>query len=206
MKICPSCFSEFRDEAQVCDACQDALVSQEEAARLKASRPAPVPEGAGFVTAATTEDPFEAEAFVAALREAGIPVFSRDRRRALLDVLVTPGSGSFWEILAPADRLPAAQQAIAARRQELEAEAASAARAAEEEEAATEGHVVVGESESESVAAEWAQKLAAAGIPAVLRAREDVELDAAAPEEPPVTLVLVPDAQAGQARTLLRGA
>jgi len=205
MKVCPSCLGEFRDEATQCDACLVALVSEAEAAKLRAELPSPRPGGPGFVTVATSTDPFEAEAFVAALREAGIATFSRDRRRAMVDVLVTPGASSFWEVLAPADKLEPAQAAIHARKLELDAEADAAAKAAEEEEAATEDHVVVGETESEQVAARWAQSLAAAGISAVLRARQDVELDPTDPTDPPATLLLVPSAQAAKARELLKG-
>lgn len=205
MKVCPSCFSEFRDEATRCDACDATLVSEQEGARLAASRPQPLPDGAPFVAAATADDPFEAEAYVAALREAGLPVFSRDRRRSTVDVLVTVGKGSFWEILVPGDKLAAAREAVERRRRELEASADEAARAAEEEEAATENHVVVGETENESLAAQWAERLAAAGISAVLRAREDVELQPQSQPERPLTFVLVAAEQAEQARTLLRG-
>ncbi|MBS2030070.1 MAG: hypothetical protein JST54_19365 [Deltaproteobacteria bacterium] len=205
MKVCPSCLGEFRDEAEQCDACLVPLVSEAEGREIRGSLPSPRPGGPGFVTVATTTDPFEAEAFVAAVREAGIPTFSRARRRAMVDVLVTPGASSFWEVLAPADKLQPAQAAINARKQELDAEADAAAKAAEEEEAATEDHVVVGETESEQVAARWAQALAAAGISAVLRARQDVELDPADPTDPPATLLLVPTAQADKARDVIKG-
>lgn len=204
MKVCPACFSEFRDDASRCDACQVDLVSEQEGARLKAAAPQPRPDGAPFVPVFRCDDPFDAEAYVAAVREAGIAVFSRDRRRSTVDVLVTPGSRSYWEILAPADKADPARAAIQARKLVLEQEQEEAARAAEEEEAATENHVVVGEAESENVAAQWAERLAAAGISAVLRARDDVELDGPA-QAPAMTFVMVPPEQAEQARALLRG-
>jgi hypothetical protein len=204
MKVCPKCRGEFTDAVTRCDACQVSLVSEEQARAARAPTRIPVPDGAGFVRALNCDDPFDAEAYVSALRDAGIPVFSRDRRRSAVDVLVTSGGGSFWEILVPADQLARAQPLIAARKQELESEQEGAARAAEEEEAATEGHEIVGETESDGVAHQWAERLAAAGISAILRARDDVELDAATTADPPATLVLVPREQLGRAREVLQ--
>jgi len=202
MKLCPSCFSEFRDEATQCDACLVNLVGEEEGKRLRAAAPQPLPEGATFVPVASSADPFEAEALVAALREANLPAFTRDRRRALMDVLVTSGSSSFWQILAPADRVTEARAAVEARRRELVAEEADAARAAEEEEAATENYEVVGESESEAAAGKWAELLASQGINAVLRTRDDVEVDGPA-QGSTMTLVLVPREHLQRARAVI---
>lgn len=204
MKICPQCQGEFTDAAALCDACQVGLVSAQQAAASRPAGKAPIPGGPGFALALSCDDPFDAEAYVSALRDAGLPVFSRDRRRSAVDLLVTPGGASFWEILVPSDQLGRAQAVIDARRGELEAEQEGNARAAEEEEAETEGHEIVGETESDGVAHQWAERLAAAGISAILRARDDVELDASAPPEPPATLVLVPREQLVRAREVLQ--
>jgi len=203
MKTCPSCFSEFRDEAERCDACLVALVSEAEGARLRAAQPSPSGPNTSFAVATRSQDPFEAEALVAAIRALGVPVFSRSR--AAVDVLVTSSMGPFWDILVPTDSVEQAREAIAKRRVELEAESADAERAAEAEALATENHVVVGESESETVAGQWAEQLAAAGIAAMLRTREDVELDSPGDEGPTVTLVMVPNDRAAEARALIQG-
>ncbi len=204
MKICPNCLSEYRDEIGSCAECQIELLPESDPRISRAREAERLSATLRFVPAAVAEDPFDAEAYVAAVDEAGIPVLSRSRRSNAVDMLVTPGARSFWEIVVPEDKLEKARTAIAQRQRELAEEESAAARAAEEEEAATEGFEVVAESEDEALASRWVEQLKQAGITAQMRVLSDVEADSVDQRDPERTLVLVPTEQVAKARDLLR--
>jgi predicted amidophosphoribosyltransferase len=204
LKICPNCLSEYRDEIGSCAECQIELLPESDPRISRAREAERLSATLRFVPAAVAEDPFDAEAYVAAVDEAGIPVLSRSRRSNAVDMLVTPGARSFWEIVVPEDKLEKARTAIAQRQRELAEEESAAARAAEEEEAATEGFEVVAESEDEALASRWVEQLKQAGITAQMRVLSDVEADSVDQRDPERTLVLVPTEQVAKARDLLR--
>ena len=206
MHVCPQCESEFRDDVSQCDDCHVALLDE---AAFRAQRAgegvAPLAKGT-FVTVITADDPFDAEAFVAALHDLKIPTISRARRKGTVDVLVTPGAAAFYEIAVAPERAAEARAAIANRKSELESEAAAAAQAAEEEEAATENHEVVAEAGNEADARRWAERLALAGIAVIVREETTVEAESTDAAEAPRFVVLVPREHTGKAKSTLLAA
>ena len=205
MKICPTCQSEYEDTATACADDKTPLVDATtwRAERQKAAER--MAETTRFVQAAEAEDPFEAEAFTAAVDEADIPVLCRARKTGTVDVLMAAGSHAYWEILVPEDRLAAAQKAIDARRAELDTGDSGAAQAAEDEEAATEGHVVLAAFEDEEDAIQCVDRLTGSGIAALLRGQTDVEADTVDGHDRPAekVQVLVPSGLEAQAREVL---
>ncbi len=205
MKICPTCQSEYEDTSTACADDQTPLVDAAawRAERQKAAER--MAETTRFVQAAEAEDPFEAEAFTAAVDEANIPVLCRARKTGTVDVLMAAGSHAYWEILVPEDRLADAQQAIEARRAELDSEDGGAAPAAEDEEAAPEGHVVLTSFEDEEEAIQCVDRLTGSGISALLRGQTDVEADTVDGHDRPSekVQVLVPSEFEAQAREVL---
>ncbi|MGC4117081.1 MAG: hypothetical protein QM765_21470 [Myxococcales bacterium] len=81
-------------------------------------------------------DPFEADAFTAAIHEAGIPVLARMRHGGTVDSITA--TGNFWDVLVPADQVQKAAEVMAKRREELAAAEPEAAEAAEAEAAESE--------------------------------------------------------------------
>lgn len=203
MKLCPTCQSEYEDSTATC-AEDGATLVDAEALRARQQKAEKLAATTRFVQVTVAEDPFDAEAYAAAIDAAGIPVLSRTRRAGTMDVLVTPGTHQFWEILVPEERVAQAQTAIAARKRELQEEEEGAAKAAEDEEAATEGHEVVGEFEDESAATRWVEQLSGAGVTASLRNHTDVEADSTDARDADRVQVLVPREHVEKARGLLR--
>jgi hypothetical protein len=76
-------------------------------------------------------DPFEADAFTAAIHEAGIPVTARMAHGGTVDSITA--AGRYWEVLVPADQVQKAAEVMARRREELAAAEPEAAEAAEAE-------------------------------------------------------------------------
>ena len=192
MKVCPDCNEEYEDRVETCEDCKVPLVDQDLARAKKVQEARKMSETLRFVPAAIAEDPFDAEAYVAAVEAKEIPVLSRPRRQSAVDKLVTSGNHVFWEIVVPENRLQEARDAIEVRKAELASSEDDASKAAEEEEAASEGYEVVAESPDEEAAKGWAGQLGEAGIPTILRPHSEVELDPAEAVGPDRTLVMVP--------------
>ncbi len=138
MKYCPSCVAEYRDEIVTCADCGVPLISEAELASRPGLRRLEHDQTTAFARVATADDPFEADAFTAAVDAAGIQVLSRMRRNSAVDAITTGVSHPWWEILVPEKDLERARQVIDQRRAELEAAEPEAEAAAEEEERQTE--------------------------------------------------------------------
>lgn len=139
MRYCPSCLEEYEEGSEACVECGDALVAEESlAARPEFQRLREEDDPRTFVVVGPAEDPFEADAFTAAVSEAGIPVLARMRHGSSVDALTESVSRSWWEIRVPAEQRDAAAAIVARRREELAASELDAGRAAEEEELETE--------------------------------------------------------------------
>lgn len=135
MLYCPSCLEEYEDGVKACSDCKTELVTEETLAQRPEFRRLREDEDArDFIVIGPAEDPFEADAFVAAISEAGIPVLARNRRTSSVDALQSI-QHSWWEILVPSDQREKAVEVMARRRVEIEESEADAERAAEEEEA-----------------------------------------------------------------------
>jgi len=134
VRYCPSCLEEYEDRVDACAECDVALVTEEElAGRPEFRRLRDDDDPRTFVVAGCAENPFDADALIAAVGEAGIPVLARVRNVSAADRLVDPVRGSWWDLLVPADQHLKAAEAIARRREELAALEADASMAAEEE-------------------------------------------------------------------------
>ncbi|MGI5863989.1 MAG: hypothetical protein ACOX6T_18310 [Myxococcales bacterium] len=135
MKYCPGCLEEFEDSAQACADCGGKLlVNEEEIEKLPGLRRVREDEDTThFVAAGSAEDPFEADAFTAAIGEAGIPVLATMKRSSPVDALTSSIQRPWWEILVPQEALEKATEIIGARRSELKASEEEAIKAAEEE-------------------------------------------------------------------------
>src|SRR5947209_8387368 len=137
MKYCTNCGSEYQAAVERCADCgEPELVSAEEMHR----RGLPIAvekDTRRFLRAGTAEDPLTAEQFTDVLREAHIPVFSRQRLGGTVEK-ITGGSMPYWEILVPEDFLDRAIELLDMERNQLDSTSEEAARAAEEEEAESE--------------------------------------------------------------------
>jgi len=136
MRYCPKCLEEYQDDVKGCADCGgEGLLSEEEiSSRPEFRRVREDEDTTDFVSVGTAEDPFEADAFTAAIGEAGIPVLAALRRSSAVDALTMGVQQPWWEILAPAESQAKAEEIVEARRKELATLEAEAARAAEEEE------------------------------------------------------------------------
>lgn len=139
MKYCARCGSEYQDSVQDCADCpgNPLLVSEQE----MRNRGLPLPHEMDqrvFVRAATAEDPFTAEAFVAVLQDANIPVLVRAGRSGVVDKLTTGNLLPWWEILVPEDLRARAMPLLEQERLQELATNDEAVLAAEEEERETE--------------------------------------------------------------------
>jgi hypothetical protein len=103
MRYCPSCLEEYEDSAKTCSECGAEVVTEEELASRPGFRRLGEEDPRDFVVVGPAEDPFEADAFAAALEEAQIPVLARMRRGGTMDSLTEAAQGRWWEILVPAD-------------------------------------------------------------------------------------------------------
>jgi hypothetical protein len=139
MKYCARCSSEYQDGIQECADCpgNPPLVTEAEMRQ----RGLPLPNELDkrvFVRAATAEDPFTAEAFVALLQEANIPVLVRAGRSGVVDKLTTGNLLPWWEILVPEEHHARAVPLLEQERVQELATTDEAVLAAEEEERETE--------------------------------------------------------------------
>ncbi|MBI5549382.1 MAG: DUF2007 domain-containing protein [Deltaproteobacteria bacterium] len=135
MRYCPSCLEEYEDANQTCAECKESLVAEEELAKRPEFHRVREEDPRDFAVAGPAEDPFEADAFTAALDEAGIPVMARMRRTGAVDAITDPVAHAWWEVLVPVDQVQKAIEIIARRKEELKAAEADSEKAAEEEEA-----------------------------------------------------------------------
>lgn len=135
MRYCPSCLEEYQDSAQACADCGGKLlVTEEEIEKLPGLRRVREDEDTTrFVVAGAAEDLFEADAFTAAIGEAGIAVLANMKRSSPVDALTSSVQRSWWEILVPQEALEKATEIIGTRRSELKASEEDAEKAAEEE-------------------------------------------------------------------------
>ncbi len=133
MRYCPSCLEEYEDSAKTCSECGAEVVTEEELASRPGFRRLGEEDPRDFVVVGPAEDPFEADAFAAALEEAQIPVLARMRRGGTMDSLTEAAQGRWWEILVPADLKQKAAELMARRHEELVAAESEAGEAAEEE-------------------------------------------------------------------------
>ncbi len=140
MRYCPSCLEEYEDGTERCAECEgETLVSEEELSRRPEFRRVhPDEDTTAFAVAGTAEDPFDADAFVAAIGDAGIPVLVRMRRGSSVEALTVSVPRPWWDILVPEAQRERAAQLIAETRAEVAAGSAEAEMAAEQEELATE--------------------------------------------------------------------
>jgi hypothetical protein len=139
MRYRTSCLEEYEDSVETCEECNQAVVTEEELSkRPEFRRLRDDDDPSTLVVVSPAEDPFEADAFVAAVDEAGIPVLARMRHGSSVDALTESINRSWWEILVPAEQQEKAAQAIAQRREELRSMAEDSEKAAEEEELETE--------------------------------------------------------------------
>ena len=134
MRYCPTCLEEYEDGVAACAECKDALVTEEELAQRPGFRRVGEEDPRDFVTVGAAEDPFEADAFTAAIDEVGIPVMARMRHAGSVDSITESTNRSWWEILVPTDQRAKAAEVMAKRKEELDASAEDAGKAAEEEE------------------------------------------------------------------------
>jgi len=134
MLYCPGCLEEYEDSAKTCSECKAELLTEEALSKRPEFRRLREDEDVrNFVVIGPAEDPFEADAFTAAISEAGIPVFAHMRRTSAVDALTESVQRSWWEILVPADQREKAVEVMARRHAEIEESESDAERAAEEE-------------------------------------------------------------------------
>jgi hypothetical protein len=135
MHYCPTCLEEYEDSVTICDECKQALVPEDKLAdRPGFRRLREDDDPRTFVVVGPAEDVYEADAFTAAIDEAGIPVLARMRHGGSVDALTETSNRRWWEILVPADQREKAAEVMAKRRDELVENEADAEKAAEEEE------------------------------------------------------------------------
>ena len=135
MRYCPSCLEEYEDSVKTCPDCDKAVVTEaalSERPGFKRVREDDDPRS--FVVIGPAEDPFEADAFTAAISDAGIPVMARMRHGGSVDALTESTRGSWWEILVADEDREKATAVMAKRREELLASEKDAEEAAEAEE------------------------------------------------------------------------
>jgi len=139
MKYCPTCLEEYEDSAKTCSECEEELVTEEALSKRPEFRRVRGDEDTtDFVVVGPAEDPYEADAFTAAIDEAGIPVVARMRHGSSVDALTESSQHAWWEILVPSDRREKAAEIMRTRLAEILAEEPEAEKAAEEEELETE--------------------------------------------------------------------
>jgi hypothetical protein len=134
MRYCPTCLEEYEDSTGTCDDCKQGLVTEEELAKRPGFHRVGEEDPRDFVVIGPAEDPFEADAFTAAIDDAGIAVMARMRHAGSVDSITESVSHSWWDILVPADQREKAAEVMAKRKEELAASSDDAERAAEEEE------------------------------------------------------------------------
>lgn len=135
MKYCPSCLEEYESAVESCAECGELLVDEKQLqGRPEFRRVHPDEDTTQFVVAGAAEDAFDADAFTAAVHEAGIPVLARIRRASTVDAITTGVSHPWWEVLVPSAERARAEAIIAETRRELAEDQPEAERAAEEEE------------------------------------------------------------------------
>jgi hypothetical protein len=101
--------------------------------------PAETPSDPGeFEVAVAADNQIEAELFISACEEAGIPAMLQSPRSGPVGTIASPVDG--FNILVPRRDLERARQLLQERKEALEADPEGAARAAEDEEAQTEEH------------------------------------------------------------------
>ena len=133
MRYCPTCLEEYEDGVKQCSECKVDVVAEEALAGLPGFRRVGEEDPRDFVVVGPAEDPFEADAFAAAIAEAGIPVMARPKHGGTMDSLTESAQGHWWEVLVPADQKDKASEAMAKRREELVASESEAGEAAEAE-------------------------------------------------------------------------
>jgi hypothetical protein len=135
MRYCPSCLEEYEDSVKTCAECDKATVTEAELAeRPEFKRIREDDDPRSFVVIGPAEDPFEADAFTAAISDAGIPVLARMRHGGSVDKLTESTSQSWWEILVADEDRQKAAEVMARRKEELAASEQDAEAAAEAEE------------------------------------------------------------------------
>ncbi len=140
MRYCPKCLEEYRDGVERCAECAELLIAEKDlASRPEFRRLPPDEDPTDFAVVGPAEDPFEADAFVSAIDEAGIPVLARMRPSSPVDALASAQRRPWWEILVPRGSRDRAAQVIDERRREMQEAEPDAALAAEEEALQTEG-------------------------------------------------------------------
>jgi hypothetical protein len=139
MRYCPKCLEEYQERVERCAECSEALVGEETLSERAGFRRLPADEDTtNYAVVGPAEDPFEADAFVSAIDDLGIPVLARMRHSSPVDALTDARQKPWWEILVPQAEQKRAAQVLLARRQELKDAEVDAAQAAEEEELETE--------------------------------------------------------------------
>ena len=140
MKYCPECLSEYTDTTANCSECEGGvkLVSAAELEGRPGFRRPEDEDTTSFVAVAEAEDPYEADAFSAAVEEAQIPVFVQLRRSSAADSLTSAVNHPYWQILVPEAQREKAAAIIELRRRELVESEVDAGKAAEDEELAGE--------------------------------------------------------------------
>ena len=141
MRYCPTCLEEYEESTQSCGDCGgQLLVTEEEIEKRPGLRRVREDEDTtDFVVVAQANDLYEADAFTAAIGEAGIPVLATMRRDSAADALTTVMRRPWWLISVPQEQQEKATEIVAARREELKASEADAEKAAEEEAGGAEG-------------------------------------------------------------------
>jgi alkylated DNA nucleotide flippase Atl1 len=142
MKYCPICLEEYEDTATSCAEChgERLLSEQEVSSRPELRRVRQDEDIQSFVLASTAEDLFEADAFTAAVHEAGIPVLARMRRSSAMEALTESTQRPWWDIMVPEPKREEAARIMEECRQQMADSEDEAVKAAEEEELETEEH------------------------------------------------------------------
>ncbi len=140
MRYCPVCLEEYEESASACADCGGQLLVDEAelAKRPEFRRVREDEDTTDFEVVAEAEDPFEADAFTAAVGDAGIAVLATMKRDSPMDALTSVAQRPWWEIRVPSEHCAKATEIVAARREELKAAEAEAEQAAEEEAGAAE--------------------------------------------------------------------
>lgn len=142
MRYCSHCGIEYGEEAACCATCSTSeLLTGAELQRRRGEAQARGREldNARLVSVGTTEDPLTAELVSRALDAACIPVFAKDARGGVVDVVTSGVPHDWWEFLVPDVYQSRAAEIVSYALAQLTANPGDAARAAvdEEQEGAT---------------------------------------------------------------------